>query len=324
MTKKTKSLPVWYPLDIYSKDLSQAEWAKEITFRLKFLELHVEGKDPPMVSPWGQPLLDWVYSERKDLSSAWVQWFATKGDLPDKVYMLRGDDDFYVDGDTGRTPQDQAVKVMTGYDAIYLGSALAENKALLASAFNEMAEFFHDEICKDANAYTKGYELGRIQYVAPLVCQAIQHIEETPITDIEKDRPYYEFLDENKDKESVFAQVTAPTEHAWIGVDLGLDDDTILDGMRQKLKQIRGVPELGKRISQNELNKWRKYEILQVFDLNLWADINGINYTRSFIANTIWPHSEVDTVEQLRRPIESKIKEVFNWDTVTRLKNTPM
>jgi Family of unknown function (DUF6387) len=86
--------------------------------------------------------------------------------------------------------------------------------------------------------------------------------------------------------------------------------------------------EARKPFGEAHFRKWREYQILAVFDLDLWGQLTGCRYTDSLIASTLWPviGSDADPdkgvfepTERLRKTVRLKMAKVVNWQTINHL-----
>lgn len=112
-----------------------------------------------------------------------------------------------------------------------------------------------------------------------------------------------------------------------ITVNLYHDDETLVRAFKLWLKIIRTRMELeaSKPFGEADFRKWREYQILAVFDLDLWGQLTGCRYTDSLIARSLWPNTRSDAdpdkiidAEKLRKTIRRKVAEIVNWQTVNR------
>lgn len=330
MTKKSKTLPDWYPLKVYSQDLQPAEWAREIRARIEFFEIYIEEKDPDWLLPKGERYKekhDSLKSERNNLPATWLKWFISIADPSNEdapVGKLS-----YVDKDLicsqleepNHEQAEQAIKLMTGREGLQLGTSLSENKDLLFSTFHKLALLHYEAFMSDVVLVEERDKLlDSLSRRSPLLHSVLLDILDSskPLPEPYQDKPYHECLVENRENISFIGGLMAPIDRVWVGIDMSLDDKTILADMKQKLKQFRTDPRGGKKIPQAVINKWNKYKLLQVLDLYIWAHINDYSYTRSFIVETLWPYSDHDE-ESLRNTIEPLLRDVFTWSTLKRL-----
>jgi len=111
-----------------------------------------------------------------------------------------------------------------------------------------------------------------------------------------------------------------------ITVDLSFDDKTIIEDLKKWLKNNR---KNGGKITKNpytekDMNDWRKYKILQVFDLDTWSKFHGIKITDATIAKVLWPDDDPDSeaispIDRLRKVTRKKIIEIMNPIAVRKL-----
>ncbi len=103
-------------------------------------------------------------------------------------------------------------------------------------------------------------------------------------------------------------------------VDLDQDDESLQYAFKLWLVGARAVlGEAPKPISQRDFDDWKKFKVLQVSDLLFWAELNELKYTDALIANTVWPYTDVDNTERLRKVTKPKIKQIFDdWRFLTR------
>jgi hypothetical protein len=107
-----------------------------------------------------------------------------------------------------------------------------------------------------------------------------------------------------------------------ITVDPNFNDQILFEAFKSWLAYIH--KELGvkapKPFGEAELRKWREYQILAVFDLDLWGRLSGSKYLDGVIAKSLWPDDAEeggppDPVDVLRRTVRRRVAEVINWKT---------
>lgn len=106
-----------------------------------------------------------------------------------------------------------------------------------------------------------------------------------------------------------------------ISVDLDQDNETLkfafeiwLAGVREELGHAK------KPFKAKDFEQWSKYCVLQVFDLQLWAQINNGKFTNKLLADTLWPYDEEDTTERVRKVTLKKIDFLLSdWTNIGRL-----
>lgn len=106
-----------------------------------------------------------------------------------------------------------------------------------------------------------------------------------------------------------------------VSIDLDQDDETLKLSFEVWLADVRS--ELGpalKPFKERDFIEWNEFGLLPTFDLQFWATINNAKFTDNLIANAIWPDSEVDTTERIRKVTRLKISQVFDsWSLIGRL-----
>lgn len=112
---------------------------------------------------------------------------------------------------------------------------------------------------------------------------------------------------------------------APVWVDLDHDDDTLKLAFSVWLTSMRNVlNEKSKQIiGEKEFEKWKRFKLLEAFDLKFWSDINKLGYTDAYIAKRLWPDFSndedfVDVTERYRKVTKPLLKEVFNGNYLAR------
>jgi len=112
-----------------------------------------------------------------------------------------------------------------------------------------------------------------------------------------------------------------------ITIDLGFDDKTILDELKKWLKDKRkSMDEVSKRpFSEKDFNNWKKYKVLEVFDLYIWSEFYDIKITEPALAKALWSDYDIDAddvsspIDTLRKTTKKKINELVNPLTVRKI-----
>lgn len=333
MPKKSAPLPDWFPLDSYSMNLTPTQWAIQLDSRRKFYENYISLTAP-----------DWQDDEKKqqlkldceDLPTTWKKYFVSTGNPYDHDFfgseISLTDFEMYFNSTHDQYKQNIAVGIMRGVDALRLAAALSENQELLVSTFQGLASLYESSLLQGINSDEVDKRLDNLRIKSPMIYLAVlatmgkKYSRKAAIKRQEpyRDKTYLECLFENASSSTLFTQANFDSSRLWVGLDTELDDEAILDELRQKLPRFRGKKKPTEKITQNELDKWKSYGILQIFDLEIWGLICNLDFTDNLIAEAIWPFSEIDnTVNRLRKTAKPKMQEVFSsTDIVRRLNNT--
>ncbi|WP_421526779.1 DUF6387 family protein [Pseudomonas brenneri] len=116
-----------------------------------------------------------------------------------------------------------------------------------------------------------------------------------------------------------------------ITIDLNSDDETLkvafsvwLAGVRSDMNERFKKP-----ISEDDFQKWHKYRILAAFDLYQLADIIGVRFTNSQMANALFPPAsvpiedrDVDMGERIRKVTKPLMDQIINMETVRLIRAT--
>ena len=116
-----------------------------------------------------------------------------------------------------------------------------------------------------------------------------------------------------------------------ITIDLNSDDETLklafsiwLAGVRSDMNERFKRP-----ISEDDFQKWHKYRLLAAFDLYQLADIIGVRFTNSQIANALFPPAsvpiedrDVDMGERVRKVTKPLMDQTINMETVRLIRAT--
>ncbi len=116
-----------------------------------------------------------------------------------------------------------------------------------------------------------------------------------------------------------------------ITIDLDNDDETLKEAFGIWLAGVR--TEMNNRfkkpISEEEFEKWHKYQVLAAFDLYQWAEIKAIRFTNNQVANAIFPPETVsmedrdlDMGERIRKVVKPLLEQCFTFETVRLISAT--
>jgi hypothetical protein len=97
-----------------------------------------------------------------------------------------------------------------------------------------------------------------------------------------------------------------------VTVDVRQDDKSLVADFRKWLRSVRSVLGRASRpYAKQDFAAWKKYCLLETFDLTLWSEIQCIRYTDKFLAETLWPKAQFDGVERLRKVTRPKLREML-------------
>lgn len=116
-----------------------------------------------------------------------------------------------------------------------------------------------------------------------------------------------------------------------ITVDLDADDETLklafsiwLAGVRDELNN-----RFKRSFNDEDFQKWHKFRILAAFDLHQWAEMNGVRFTNTQIANALFPpesvavdERDIDMGERLRKVVKPLMELVISPCTVRLINAT--
>jgi len=112
-----------------------------------------------------------------------------------------------------------------------------------------------------------------------------------------------------------------------VTIDLNFDDKTILNSVETWLKEQRERTgsKSSKPYTVNDFEKWEKYRILQVFDLDTWCTATGQQITDAAISKTLWPDNSEDAedispIDRLRKVSRPKIETLIKLETISHLR----
>ena len=104
-----------------------------------------------------------------------------------------------------------------------------------------------------------------------------------------------------------------------ITVNLACDDKTLLETFSKWLKEKRQVENIKSRrpFTESDYSDWKKYKILEVFDLDIWAEFFNYKITDAAMAKTLWPDGDLDAedispIDRLRKTTRGKIQKIIN------------
>lgn len=260
LLRTKKSLPKWFPLRVYTSELTKEEWLDELAMRVTVKTSLDCGNNRENVKNLFQDLIvdkkykkGFLVSKNKDVPEIW------------------------------------GIRELSGFDALYLSCAV-DNSTQGLLFKNRLQEIIRS---KDANA---------IFNELPKELENQKRGSFVAVTDKENE-PFYFY-----DVLSGFP----------VKVDLDQDDETLIAAFKVWLAQIReDLGEAKKPIGEKDFLAWKEYGLLQTFDLDFWALLNDSKFTNNVIANAIWPDSEVDTTERLRKVTKPKVEELLtDWRVV--------
>ena len=190
-------------------------------------------------------------------------------------------------------------------------------KSAIKNAINSAEEYFSKE---NTNSPLLGET--RNKHIENWVGQSISDsIEEESDYDI-----FYDSALERYNKAHYLLKDNTLLSGRPITVDLGFDDKTIINDFSNWLKEQREDSEkiLKKPFTDKDFNDWKRYKVLEVFDLDLWSEFYGIKITDAAMAKALWPDSdsdaeEIDPVDRLRKTSRSKVKELINPLSVRKI-----
>jgi len=106
-------------------------------------------------------------------------------------------------------------------------------------------------------------------------------------------------------------------------IDTSFDDETIVLKVKEWLAKKREEENTKSRrpFNQNDFDDWEYYKIRQIFDLQIWAQINETKILDRVIADAVWPNAPEDfsPIEVLRTTARKKVTEVFSYETVLQM-----
>ncbi len=111
-----------------------------------------------------------------------------------------------------------------------------------------------------------------------------------------------------------------------ITVDTSLDDKTLVDSFKMWLKMVREEEsrKAAKPFTSKDFDRWNRYKILQVLDIDVWSKITGNKITDSALAGFLWPDNDLDAedispLDRLRKVTRKTITSVISTKTLRRL-----
>lgn len=266
-------MPDWYPLETYKRRLSAEEWASELYIRLAFRIAYRNCKG--MAEKNSGPIR--MGHEQNSPEETFIAV------LSDQAPSREGRFIFDAEPNLSR---DWPINVQTAFEAEFLAQLLRP--------------YANPEHIVWAQRLTQRPEL------------FVEFIEREERGEILRDRTSsWDSLPPNIGqlcKDILGARVP-------VMVNLNLDDDSIktafsvwLTGMRH---QLGG--ECKAAYDEKDFEKWHDFKVLQVFDLDLWMEINSTNIKDVVIGRELWPEHDAqlgdfDRTDRLRR-VTRKINE---------------
>jgi hypothetical protein len=349
MPKKSDPLPEWFQLRTYKMDLSPVEWAIQIEKRIDFKERYITKESPLWEDEKQRKTLE---NDLIDLPTTWKELFISPSDNYDMdLYFSR-----IYENHKAQYNKNEAVVIMRGKDTLSLAAALSENQELLISTFIRLASLYETSVLFELDSEKEKQKmLNDLHKESPLLHSVVLETMDKgysprEVMELSKSyikKTYLECLIEHPDKPAVSTLTNFDKRRLWVGINTEIDNETILEELGQKLNEFRdknkkheettqsGFDDLGsklpslrgknkprEKITQKELDKWKRYGILIIFDLTIWADINNLYFTDSTIANAACASFEIDAVSHLRKTARPKMQEVFTRKIINILKNT--
>jgi hypothetical protein len=274
------SMPDWYPLETYQRTLSAEEWASELYIRLGLRIAFRNCK--AMAEERGGPI-----RMGRDQSSPEETFIAV---LSDQAPSRKGRFIFDTEPDLSR---DWPINIQTAFEAEFLAHLLRPyaNPEHIAWA-QRLA--LHPELLGEFIVRKEGGE-----------------IVEDRASSWDKLPPNLGLLC----RDILGARVP-------LMVNLNLDDESLktafsvwLLGMRQQLGGVSKAAYDGK-----DFKKWHEFKVLQVFDLDLWMEIKGINIKDVVIGRELWPEDDpqlgdFDRTDRLRKVTREINERLFTpWE----------
>ncbi|MFC4309092.1 DUF6387 family protein [Steroidobacter flavus] len=274
------SMPDWYPLETYQRRLSAEEWASELYIRLGLRIAYRNCK--AMVEEHAGPI-----RMGRDQSSPEETFIAV---LSDQAPSRKGRFIFDDEPDLSR---DWPINALTAFEAEFLAHLLRPyaNPEHIAWA-QRLA--LHPELRGEFSVRKEGGEI------------------------VEDRESSWDKLPPNMGllcRDILGARVP-------LMVNLNLDDESLktafevwLLGMRQQLGGVSKAAFDGK-----DFKKWHEFKVLQVFDLDLWMEIKGINIKDVVIGRELWPEGDpqlgdFDRTDRLRKVTREINERLFTpWE----------
>ena len=290
--KDISKLPDWLSKRIYKKQLSDIDWYREVRLRQRLLSVMSVYIESPI--------------EKDDKSRLFLNQMLERDDIrPDSMaYVLP----------QGGTP----VQDLTVSESVFLEYSIRN------SDVSEFAEQYRnllsqwtiacDDIEASAKAGTPRLTYGMYDRHLPKFLDRLEGGNsnfDCPITSYSNQlgNPWLSY--------------GRPLNGYPVTIDAQFDDETILQNVKAWLVKTRESEGTKARrpFNQNDFDDWEFYKIRELFDLQTWALLNDKKILDRVLADYLWPNSsdEFSPIDVLRTTARKKTKEVFTFDTVTRL-----
>jgi hypothetical protein len=108
---------------------------------------------------------------------------------------------------------------------------------------------------------------------------------------------------------------------AHIQVDLRASDEQIVNDFKQWLGGHRESLKRAARkrmFSEADFKQWSRYQALPCIDLMLWGEYQGVRYTNSLLANSLFPTEWTDS-ERIRKTVKPMAKRLLSPSTLNAL-----
>ncbi|QBQ53372.1 DUF6387 family protein [Nitrosococcus wardiae] len=108
---------------------------------------------------------------------------------------------------------------------------------------------------------------------------------------------------------------------AHITVDLRATDKQLKDDFEKWLRDCRREVERQARkrkFSETNFRDWACYQVLPCIDLLLWERYQGVQYTNSLLADSLFP-DEVASDEKIRKTVKPTVNELLDLSTIAAL-----
>lgn len=281
--KSVDQLPEWFKRADYKKNLSAADWYREIKKRewaTEQIRIAVEKHNMPSNRP-----LTLFRACYKKIRKNWECYYQYGIEAP--------------------------IRDMTKAQAIFLS---AYNDSEMAREFFDSAkiliEHFKHEIKKGGEALSPEYE-DRLSFFLD-----DWHNLDYPQLDDMAYRIVY-------DTGNPMLHYCRPFVGYPVVIDTAFDDETLISQFKLWLSEVRKYdePKAKRPFTANDFSDWAQYRVREIYDLELWASLTGTRIQDRVIALALWPHAadNFSPLDVLRTTARKKVNELFNSHISQRL-----
>jgi hypothetical protein len=281
--KSVDHLPKWFKEAQYHKNLSAADWYREIRKRdwvREKIRTAVEKADMPPGRPLS--LFRACYAP---LKRSWELYYQYGVDAP--------------------------IADMTKAQAIFLAACNDSDAAQnFFTASRGLISHYRHELTKNKESASPEYEDHLSYFLDDWHNTNYPHLDDMAYRIVHNDG-------------NSMLDYCRPFEGYPIVVDTAFDDETILNEFKRWLAEVRkhDEPKAKRPFSQNDFSDWANYRLREIHDLDMWSSLVGVKIQDRVVAQALWPHAtdSFSPLDVLRTTARKKVKDIFTSHVSRRL-----